>query len=173
MSKKITMNLKWVAWMLWGMGVLFIGVGVIVCAVVARDASMSPDDVAVFRAVFLGTFGGVGAILAIAGTIVYSRMARRDRMRERLISEGNYALATIMDVSVNFSVQINNRSPFVLRCQYKHDDGNTYIFKSGNLRFNPQSLLPENQVKVWIDRNDIKNYYVDVDASMQGGYIEL
>lgn len=173
MSKKITMSVKWVAWMLWGMGALFICMGAGVCLLVNLEGAMTPEDRGLFTALFLGLFGSFGVIMAVVGTIIWSRISRREKLRERLWREGNYALATIMDVSVNYGVQVNNRSPFVLRCQYKHSDGNTYIFKSGYLRFNPQSLMPDGKVKVWFDRNNIKDYYVDIEESIEGGYIEL
>lgn len=169
--KAITVSMKWIALLLLGMGALFISIGVVVNFLDIPFESVSEERV--FRYVFLGTFGGIGIILAIVGGIIGYRIQKKERQKEQLIRDGNYVWAEIVDVSPNYGVTFNGRSPFVLRCKLQHTDGQTYILKSRYLRFNPESLLADGKVKVWFDAYDIKRYYVDVDGSIKNGYIEI
>ena len=42
-------------------------------------------------------------------------------------------------------------------------DGTVHIFKSRYLYYNPESLLKNNAVRVYVDNNNYKKYYVDID----------
>lgn len=170
--KSITMNMRWVVWLLLGIGVLFIAIGLSVGLLV--DDFESPEERELFRYIFISTFGGIGIILAAIALFGESRIRKIKRLKERLISDGNFAWADIVDISANhYYAHYNARqTPCVLRCKLRHND-QTFICKSGYLRFNPQTLLPDGKVKVWFDAYDIKKYYVDVDGSMQNPVFEI
>lgn len=169
--KSIVMNTKWIVLLLLGMGILFLTVGIVVSSLDITFKTTSEEFG--FRYGFLGAFGGVGAILIIVAGIIYYRITKGHRRYEQLISDGNFAWAEVVDVSPNYSVNINGKSPFALRCKFSHTDGTTYMLKSKFLRFNPVSLLKDGKVKVWFDPYNVKNYYVDVDGSIEDGYIEI
>jgi hypothetical protein len=165
------MSMKWLIWLFLGLGLLFLAIGLLVGLLV--QGFDSPAEEKVFRYVFTGVFGGIGVILAAVGMIISNHFHNVELLKERLIAEGNFVWAEIIDITPHYHVHINNQTPFILRCMLRHDDGQTYICKSGYLRFNPASLLPEGKVKVWFDTYDIKKYYVDVEGSTQDPVIEI
>lgn len=173
MKSKITMNLRWVSWLIIGMGSLFLCIGGAVCFAAWKSGSVAPEEATLFYSLFLGTFGCCGIAMIVIGAIIGNRMSRKAKLKQQLLQDGTHVWADVMDISQNYNVRVNGRSPFVLRCKYRHSDGRTYIFTSQSLRFNPESFLRDNKVKVWFDRNDIKKYYVDVDDSMEGSFVEL
>ena len=67
------------------------------------------------------------------------------------------------DISQNYNVSVNGRHPFVVSCKYEAVDGTVHIFKSRYLYFNPEPLLKNNVVHVYVDNNSFKKYYVDID----------
>ena len=173
MRNRVTMNMRWMVWLLCGMGALFLGIGIFVGLAAPGFENLSPEEAKIFTTAFLGAFGIPGVIMIAVGYIIGSRAGKRERLRQWLIQDGNYVWADIMDVSPNHVVRINGRHPYVLRCKYRHSDGETYIFKSQYLRYDPSSMFPDGRIKVWFDRDNIKNYYVDVDDNATSGYIEL
>ena len=172
MKRKITISISWVGVMLLCMGIIFGGIGVGVGMAVNLSSDMTPEDAHVFTIVFTGMFGLFGVVMLTVGAIILARAVRAVRRRNALIEAGNYIWADIIDVSLNRNIQINDRYPYILRCQYRHIDGNNYVFKSGYLRYNPCNLMGE-RVKVWFDRDNIKKYYVDVEGSLTNDIIEL
>lgn len=169
--KSVTMRMRWVFWLLFGMGLLFLVIGVAAFQLATGFDSL--EDERIFRYTFLGAFGGMGLIMMIAGVIVGLRMRKKKAMVDDLTASGNYVWADVVDVSSSQSVRINNQSPRILRCTFTHTDGNTYICKSGYLRYDPRSLLKDGKVKVWFDPYDMKKYYVDVDGSLAKQVVEL
>jgi hypothetical protein len=165
LKSKITMNLRWVSWLVCGLGALWRGAGTAACLVLWA-VGFPP-------LLFLGVFGGSGLITGAAGIALWARIAGRERLKQKLFQDGACVWADIVDISRQGNVEIGGRSPLVLRCKYRHSDGETYLFKSPYLRYNPQSLLPGGRVRVWFDRDNIRKYYVDVDGSIEGGFIEL
>lgn len=173
MKKGIAMNMKWIFWLLFGMGAFFIGIGVLVYLAAGDMTAVSSGQSDVSPIVFLFVFGGIGAIIIAAAAIFIGTERARAKLGEQLMQAGTFCLADIADVSQRSNVRANNFSPFVLRCTYKHDDGQTYMFKSRYLRYNPQSLIPDGKVKVWFDPYDITRYFVDVDGSLKERIIEV
>lgn len=169
--KSVTMQMRWVFWLLFGMGLLFLGIGVIVGQLATGFDSM--EDEHIFRVTFLATFGGMGLIMMLSGVIAGYRIRKKNAAANDLLSSGNNVWADVVDVSGSQNVRVNNQSPRILRCTYRHTDGNTYMFKSGYLRYDPRTLLKDGKVKVWFDPYDMKKYYVDVDGSLSENIVEL
>ncbi len=170
--KRITWNMTWVVWFLVLFGLVFIGVGV-AAFVFARGTFETLEDEQIFRYVFLGVFGGTGSIIFFVGLFIATRFRRARMLADKLMSAGNSVWADVVDISPNYNMHYNGRSPSVLRCTYRHTDGQTYMFKSKYLRYNPQTLLKGGKVKVWLDPYDIKQYYVDVEGSLKDPIIEV
>lgn len=171
MKKRITLGLSWIGWMLLTMGLIFGATGVLI-AVFATSAVDAAEQAA-FRLAFLCSFGGIGVILAIIGGVLLAKASTRRRRAEALEAGGTCAMADVVDITPVYTMNVNGRSPYILRCTYRHTDGQLYMLKSEYLRYNPKHLLPNNQVKVWIDPYDIKQYYVDVEGSLSERIVEL
>ncbi len=170
--KRITWNMTWVVWFLLLFGLIFIGVGT-AAFVFARGSFESLEDERIFRYVFLGVFGGTGTVIFLVGLFVAYRFRKARLLADRLMSAGNSVWADVVDITLHYNMNMNGRSPSVLRCTYRHTDGQTYMFKSKYLRYNPKSLLKDGKVKVWLDPYDIRQYYVDVEGSMKEPIIEI
>ena len=175
--KKIIVSHKWVGWMLVGMGAGFAAIGAAVGLPVYWFGSLSPREAAIFLIAFLASFGGVALGLMIAGGIVLAVLSSRAKRVEHLRQNGMMVWADVVDVSAEGMHSAGTMHPwraFVrLRCKYAHTDGKTYIFRSPVLRYDPTRMLPEGQVKVYLDRDDITRYFVDIIGSLNGDVIEV
>ncbi len=113
--------------------------------------------------IFLITFGSIGSLFLIIGVIfLFSHLFKKRKM-QRLLDNGNYVMAEITETTQNYNIHINGMCPFIVYCQYQSMDGTVHIFKSRNLYFNPDALLLNQQVRVYYDNENFKNYYVDID----------
>lgn len=169
--KSIVVRTRWVSWFLLAMGAFFLAIGLM--AYLLASGFENPADEQIFRYTFLGVFGGIGIVLMLIGLILGCQMQKKKAMADRLVASGHFVWADAVDVSINMNMRINHQSPCVLRCALRHTDGQTYLLRSPYLRFDPRAFLTDGKVKVWLDPYDIKQYYVDVDGSMNTDIIEL
>jgi len=102
-------------------------------------------------------FGGIGA-----GFLIYDH--RKRAMRERLIANGYYEMATIVAVEQNPFVRVNRHHPFHVICHIKRD-GVMHEYRSEGLYHYPIVNIGDT-VPVYLDRQNGKNYYVDVHSIM-------
>lgn len=113
--------------------------------------------------IFLAVFGGTGGVFLIVGGILLALFINKKKRYNRLLKNGQYVMAEIAEVRINYSVQVNARHPYVVHCRYQDNYGNIHIFKSRNLMFNPMDIMKDNMVKVYVDGENYKYYYVDID----------
>lgn len=90
------------------------------------------------------------------------------RKKEKLIANGKYIYADIVDIDVNVyqKVQIDciSMNPYFIVCKYVEANGKEHLFKSKSLLYNPSALITENQLKVYVDLKNPKKYYVDTSS---------
>ncbi len=108
-------------------------------------------------------FGGVGAVFFVLGVIFLILEIRKRALWKRLLNSGNYIVAQICEVQSSYNINVNGRHPFTVKCQYQDIQGNVHIFKSRNLYFNPTGLFKDENVKVYVEGEDFRHYYVDID----------
>ena len=113
---------------------------------------------------FLLIYGGIGLLFFVLGLIFLIVVAGKKARSDKLLNAGNYVMAQIMEVSLNYNVTVNRRHPYIVRCRYQDMYGNVHIFKSRDLFFNPTDLLKDRMVKVYVDGENYKHYYVDIDG---------
>ena len=70
-------------------------------------------------------------------------------------------------------MRVNGRALGRLLCVHTERERTTYIFKSPLLRMNPMVCLPGGNVKVYYDDENMKNYFVDIDGSVETKMIQL
>jgi len=174
--KSFYQSFTWVSIMLLAMGCIFLAVGIGMQLV-----PMSPEDISYyhngirqpsteatlrsFRLIFLLCFGLIGAVLAAVGGILLVRWSIRRRRNQRLKQEGTRITAVVADYTPA-TVRVNHQYMTRLQCTYNTPGGKTYIFKSGYLRMDPVPYLHEGEITVYYERNNMKNYFVDVDGSI-------
>lgn len=113
--------------------------------------------------IFLSVYGSMGLIFLAIGLVFLVIKIRRKQRCNRLLQSGSYIMAEIVETKINYNVRINGKSPYVVECQYWDMAGNVHIFKSRCLYFNPESLFKDRMVRVYVEGDNYKNYYVDID----------
>ena len=101
-------------------------------------------------------FGGIGA-----GFLIYCH--RKQQRRERIVANGYYEMATVVFIEQNPYVRINRHSPYIVVCHINRD-GVLHEYRSDSLYEYP-GLNAGDQVPVYLDRRDEKEYYVDVESA--------
>ena len=112
-------------------------------------------------------FPGFGLIfLSIGGTGLLLKN-RNKKLEKSLKENGDVIYADYVETIVNSSYRVNGRHPYRIICEWNNPlDSKKYIFKSKNIWINPENTIIERNIKqfpVYINRNDIKNYFVDID----------
>ena len=117
--------------------------------------------------VFVVMFAGLGSIFLALGILFLVLEVKKRNRCNRLLAEGYYIYAEVLDVNQNFNIQYGNHGhPYVIKCGYTVEIGTLHIFKSRNITRYPGNNLIGQQVRVYLDRNDynnFKNYYMDID----------
>ncbi len=108
-------------------------------------------------------FIGLGGLFTVIGScFLVSHVSKLSR-RKRLINEGEQLAATITNVSRS-NVLVNGGYPYRAECEYTDPfSGEKYLFGSDSV-MNDISGLVGSAVTVYADRNNRRNYYVDIDA---------
>lgn len=126
-------------------------------------------------AIFVIVFCGLGAIFLTLGVLFFVLEIKKKNRSNRLLAEGYYILAEVLEVTKNFNVQYGKCGhPYVIKCGYEDETGTLHVFKSRNINRYPGKDLVGQQVRVYLDRNDygdFKNYYVDIDEVL-GNVVE-
>lgn len=162
MERKAKMGLS--AMMIVAITFTIIGITFLPIGIIAGVGNISVDG---SLAVFVIMFAGLGALFLGLGILfLVLEMKKRNRCN-RLLAEGYYILAEVVDVTKNFNVQYGKHGhPYVIKCGYEDETGTLHIFNSRNINRYPGNDLIGQQVRVYLDRNDyhnFKNYYLDID----------
>lgn len=137
-----------------GVGILYILIGRVV----------QGDNINGNAIVFRLIFGGLGAVLLAVGMICLFLEIQSRRRNTRLLNSGKYILAEISEITMNYAVSVNSRHPYIVKCQYQDGNGYVHVFKSRSLNFDPSPHLRDQMVRVYVDGEDFKHYYVDIDS---------
>ncbi len=124
---------------------------------------------------FLFLFIGPGLTMIFLGRRKFLRdKARVDGLREA--SENNRCImadivgvlesATTRKTSDNMFTGVQYRSHYNVECHYKDPAGVTHIYYSPAIYYDPTGLITAKQVPIYIDRNNEKNFFVDIDKAL-------
>lgn len=143
------------------MGLVFIIIG----AVITVSAGSGKVQVDGDPKLFIAIFGGIGALFFILGGIFLALMIRRRSIHNRLFSQGCYVLAQVTSVLPNYSIRVNGRCPYIAECSYTDPNtGVLHIFRSRNIYFDPTAIAMDAMVPVYVDPDNFRHYYVDIDS---------
>lgn len=127
-----------------------------------RAVQTGNGDIVILPLIF-SIVGGIFLVLGIS-FLVIARKQRDEKLRVR--EEGYYVMAKAVNISRNYHISVNGKNPFRLECQYQDPaTGTIHIYQSDNMFFYPEFLLGR-EVRVFLDRNGGKAYYVDLDEVM-------
>ena len=112
-------------------------------------------------------FASIGVPFLALGIIFAVLSVHKRLVIKRVVDSGYYVMANVITVQQNFSVQVNGECPYIVECHYRDPStGTLHIFKSRNLFFYPAELIG-GQVRVYVDRENMKRYYMDVENAIQ------
>ena len=137
------------------LGAVFLATGVIIYYALKEEEG---------AILFLLIFGGIGLLFFVLGVIFLIVELKKKLRNDKLLGAGNYVMAEVLEVTLNYNVAVNRRHPYIVRCRYQDMYGNVHIFKSRDLLFDPTDLLKDRMVKVYVDGENYKHYYVDIDG---------
>lgn len=141
--------------------IIFIGIGILYSIIGIFVGGQNIDgDTTIFRIIF----GGLGAVLLAAGVLCLFFEIRTRRRNSRLLNSGQYVLAEISEITMNYSIRINSRHPYIVKCRYQDMNGVVHVFRSRNLNFDPAPVLRDQMVRVYVDGEDFRHYYMDIDS---------
>ena len=108
-------------------------------------------------------FGGIGAIFLILGIIFLIVELCKKKRSDALLASRHYILGEVVDIAANINVNVNGRYPYHIIVQYIDPHGVRHIFRSPGLRIFRDPELLGKKVKVYVENDNFKHYYVDVD----------
>lgn len=113
-------------------------------------------------------FFGIFGVFLLAGVICTGIYTMQKSKKEKLINNGYYIMAEVVDIDVNIHQKVTidriSMNPYVITCRYVDEVGKEYFFKSKSLLYNPSALLKQNLLKVYVDLTKPKKYYVDTST---------
>lgn len=110
-------------------------------------------------------FTAVGLGILIIPIVLIVRTVKKNRNRKMLIENGQRVYATVIDIVVDYSIRVNNRNPLKLLLEYVDYNGVQHRFNTHNIWERMDlSYLVGMQIPMYLDRNDINNYYIDTSV---------
>ena len=156
---------KKLGWSVTGIvGMVFLLVGLPFAALgpllYAADAGGAGDDL-----LLLWTFGGMGVLFMMLGVGLLLGDVRRRRGQRRAIEQGEIVRAKVTGVSPVPNLSYNGMHPYVVECSWQDPvTDEVHVWHSRPLKFDPETMLRDKEVPVYVDRYDPKYAYVDVEA---------
>ncbi|MGN0612885.1 MAG: DUF3592 domain-containing protein [Porcipelethomonas sp.] len=122
-----------------------------------------PSDVRTGSYAFEIIFIGIGGLFLIIGGVFLAVYFVLSGKKKRLMQRGEALTGKITDVRINNFVRINNMHPYKADCEVINPfDGERYLYSSGNITENITEYIGAD-VTVYVDRNNPKKYYVDIE----------
>ena len=138
----------------------FIGVVFLTIGLVLYFQATASDAVTVSL-----VFMPLGAAFLAFGIVFLSATFSQKRRHDRLVAGGRYIWGEIVEFTPNYSVQVNGRHPRIAIVRYEDASG-IHIFRSRNLYHYPDVSAVGRKVKVYIQNQQYKPYYVDIDSAL-------
>jgi hypothetical protein len=108
----------------------------------------------------LGLTGGI--FLLVGGGLIYVPL-QQARADDRLRHEGIPVHAQFQSVQFMSNIEINGRSPYRVLAQWQDPKtSQVHVFASHNLWFDPADYIKQKEIRVFLERGNPKNYYVDL-----------
>lgn len=125
-----------------------------------QDAQINGVVSLYLGAIILSVMGGV--FFLIGGGIILVGYFK-NKNRDYLQANGRPVQATFQGVSLNESLSVNGRNPYVIIAQWLNPATNeVHEFESDNIWFDPQDFIKSDTLTVLIDPNNAKKYWMDI-----------
>lgn len=138
-------------------GFCFLLVGIIITVL------LFDSDTGIF--IFTAVFCGIGGLFFVLGLVFLIRALRKRAQEKQLIANGIKILAQVTGVTINYSITINGRNPYVVEARYTDPiTGIVHIFHSRSIYYDPYEYVNGRLVEVFCVPDNYDRYYMDVDA---------
>ena len=125
-----------------------------------RDANING-----FSSLWLGPLilGILGAVFSLIGFSIIFFKRLKQRKSQYLLDNGKRISTKFDSIQLNSSYKVNGRSPFQIYSQWQDATTNKlYVFKSDDIWFDPTDFIGAEPIKVMIDPQNPKKYYMDI-----------
>lgn len=106
----------------------------------------------------------MGVVFVGIGTAFRAVDKAYRRKVQRLLATGKVVDAEITDISEDTEKSMNGRHPIIISCRFVAPDGRIHLFRSASFWYESYEINPKKKVRVYMDRNNPSDYYVDVDS---------
>lgn len=107
--------------------------------------------------------GGLGSIFFAIGFAMIMFAVVGKRRAAYLKENGARVDAKLNEIALNESLSVNGRHPFQIIAQWREPEtGKVYVFRSGNLWFDPTDYIDRERISVFIEKGNPKKYLVDL-----------
>lgn len=116
----------------------------------------------------------MGALFLCMGVIPIVNFIRVRAKKKKVRETGRTLYATVDEISCSRNYLVNGRHPYVVICSYRDDYKDiTYHFRSEYIWVNPEpAVTVGSTIKVYVDVNNYKNYYVDAESMIQSKIVD-
>ena len=127
-----------------------------------------PMDIKIVAQDTIDGVGGIfmGVIFALVGIVPLIFMYKGKQRIKNLLETGYYVYAKVDRLEKNYGYSRNRQHPYMAYCTYEDETtGKKYKFQSPPMWKNPDPVIQVGtRLKVYVERNNYANYYVDVDS---------
>jgi hypothetical protein len=118
-----------------------------------------------------GIMSTLGLILFLIGLMIIVNKIEESYLKKSLLLRGTKIFAKVTSVQsplirsgVSYGSSIPDKTYQIIAQWLNPRDGKMYVFESDDLFYNPESLILNKEICVYIDLNDPKKYYVDTST---------
>ncbi len=154
-----------------GSAITVLGLAAVIVDQVTRNIGLQGAMLFLFLFLFLAP----GFVLVSIGVRKFRKDKKRvDGLREAYENNhcimadivGVHLTTTNDETSNNIFQGVRYRKYYTIECHYKDPAGVTHIYYSPAIYYDPTGLINAKQVPVYIDRNNEKNFFVDIDKAL-------
>ena len=124
----------------------------------------NPEKASAYLPFFNIIFFFVGMIVLAVGICLKKHYIKLEQKKQYLMEYGERITAKVIGMETNFHFRRNYSYAKILVCQYSAPDGTTYLFKSQPIWADFSNSLKGKMVVVYVERENLNNYYVDLSA---------
>lgn len=100
----------------------------------------------------------------VIGAVFLIIVSKRKKKKKRLMETGERIWAEVTGGHINYYYTLGTRHPYRFECSYTDPySGQIRICESGNIFLNPAPYIGR-QIAIFVDRENPKRYYVDVES---------
>lgn len=122
-------------------------------------------DINGFSSLYLGPLilGILGTVFFLIGFLIILFGYLKQKKSQYLLNNGKRISTKFENVQLNTNLSVNGRNPFQICSQWLDTTTNElYVFKSDNIWFDPTDFIKTEEIKVMIDPNNPKKYFMDI-----------